>query len=80
MATIPRGCAPSCSSANGGSGPPVYSDINFILLGIAIERITGAPLSDWPLAAGPELTARRPGPPSRPSLPLARAGDEGRGA
>jgi CubicO group peptidase (beta-lactamase class C family) len=30
-------------------GPPVYSDINFILLGIAIERITGAPLSAWPL-------------------------------
>lgn len=25
-------------------GPPVYSDINFILLGIAIERITGQPL------------------------------------
>jgi CubicO group peptidase (beta-lactamase class C family) len=33
-------------------GPPVYSDINFILLGIAIERITGAPLSDWPLGEG----------------------------
>lgn len=33
-------------------GPPVYSDINFILLGIAIERITGAPLSDWPLGPG----------------------------
>lgn len=33
-------------------GPPVYSDINFILLGIAIERITGAPLSAWPLGAG----------------------------
>ena len=33
-------------------GPPVYSDINYILLGIAIERITGAPLSDWPLGAG----------------------------
>ena len=26
------------------SGPPVYSDINFMLLGIAIERITGQPL------------------------------------
>jgi CubicO group peptidase (beta-lactamase class C family) len=26
-------------------GPPVYSDINFILLGIAIERITGKPLT-----------------------------------
>ena len=33
-------------------GPPVYSDINFILLGIAVERITGAPLSAWPLASG----------------------------
>lgn len=33
-------------------GPPVYSDINFILLGIAIERITGARLSDWSLGAG----------------------------
>lgn len=33
-------------------GPPVYSDINFILLGIAIERITGARLSDWALGAG----------------------------
>ena len=26
--------------------------INFILLGIAIERITGAPLSAWPLGDG----------------------------
>jgi CubicO group peptidase (beta-lactamase class C family) len=33
-------------------GPPVYSDINFILLGIAIERITGASLRDWPLPPG----------------------------
>jgi CubicO group peptidase (beta-lactamase class C family) len=33
-------------------GPPVYSDINFILLGIAIERITGAALSAWPLPEG----------------------------
>jgi CubicO group peptidase (beta-lactamase class C family) len=33
-------------------GPPVYSDINFILLGIAIERLTGQPLSAWPLGAG----------------------------
>lgn len=33
-------------------GPPVYSDINFILLGIAIERITGKPLSEWPLRPG----------------------------
>lgn len=33
-------------------GPAVYSDINFLLLGIAIERITGRPLSDWPLGEG----------------------------
>jgi CubicO group peptidase (beta-lactamase class C family) len=33
-------------------GPPVYSDINFILLGIAIERFTGTPLKQQPLAAG----------------------------
>ncbi|MFC4171012.1 serine hydrolase domain-containing protein [Microvirga sp. GCM10011540] len=34
------------------SGPPVYSDINFMLLGIAIERITGEPLIEQPLPAG----------------------------
>ena len=33
-------------------GPPVYSDLNFILLGIAVERITGRPLVDWPLGEG----------------------------
>lgn len=44
-------------------GPPVYSDINFILLGIAIERITGRPLSDWPL--GPGLAF---GPPPGPAV------------
>jgi CubicO group peptidase (beta-lactamase class C family) len=33
------------------TGPPVYSDINFILLGVAIERLTG-PLTDQPLPAG----------------------------
>lgn len=44
-------------------GPPVYSDINFILLGIAIERLTGKPLSAQPLPPGfayapdPERTA-----------------------
>lgn len=31
---------------------PVYSDIGFILLGIAIERLTGAPLAAWPLGNG----------------------------
>ncbi|HEX8127019.1 MAG TPA: serine hydrolase domain-containing protein [Allosphingosinicella sp.] len=44
-------------------GPPVYSDINFILLGIAIERITGAPLSDWPLPDGLGF-----GPPPGPAV------------
>ncbi|HYD37853.1 MAG TPA: serine hydrolase [Allosphingosinicella sp.] len=44
-------------------GPPVYSDINFILLGIAVERITGAPLSAWPL--GPGLAW---GPPPGPAV------------
>ncbi len=33
-------------------GPPVYSDVNFILLGIAIERLTGAALKDQPLPPG----------------------------
>ncbi|WP_428377144.1 serine hydrolase domain-containing protein [Lichenicoccus sp.] len=31
---------------------PVYSDINFILLGIVIERLTGSPLASQPLADG----------------------------
>ncbi len=44
-------------------GPPVYSDINFILLGIAIERITGAPLSAWPLGTGLSY-----GPPPGPAV------------
>jgi len=44
-------------------GPPVYSDINFILLGIAIERLTGAPLSDWPLGEGLGF-----GPPRGPAV------------
>jgi CubicO group peptidase (beta-lactamase class C family) len=44
-------------------GPPVYSDINFILLGIAIERLTGRPLRDWPLGDG-----LRYGPPPGPAV------------
>lgn len=44
-------------------GPPVYSDINFILLGIAIERITGAGLDALPL--GPGLSW---GPPPGPAV------------
>jgi CubicO group peptidase (beta-lactamase class C family) len=42
------------------AGPPVYSDINFILLGIAIERLTGASLHAWPL--GTSLSYRPFGP------------------
>lgn len=41
-------------------GPPVYSDINFILLGIAIERLTGAPLNAWPLPPGLAYTPTGP--------------------
>jgi len=33
-------------------GPPVYSDINFILLGIAVERLTGGSLDALPLGDG----------------------------
>ncbi|WP_066793855.1 serine hydrolase domain-containing protein [Sphingomonas soli] len=44
-------------------GPPVYSDINFIILGIAIERITGKSLREWPLPPG--LTF---GPPPGPAV------------
>nr|WP_062732868.1 serine hydrolase domain-containing protein [Sphingobium abikonense] len=44
-------------------GPAVYSDINFILLGIAIERITSAPLSNWPLGEGLSF-----GPPPGPAV------------
>lgn len=44
-------------------GPPVYSDINFILLGIAIERLTGAGLEAQPLGAGLSW-----GPPPGPAV------------
>ncbi len=33
-------------------GPAVYSDLNFMLLGIAIERLTGQPLDQQPLPPG----------------------------
>jgi CubicO group peptidase (beta-lactamase class C family) len=33
-------------------GPAVYSDINFMLLGIAIERLTGRALAEQPLPMG----------------------------
>lgn len=45
------------------AGPPVYSDIAYILLGIAIERLTGAPLSAWPLGEGLSF-----GPPPGPTV------------
>ncbi|MFA5965092.1 MAG: serine hydrolase domain-containing protein [Sphingomonas sp.] len=48
-------------------GPPVYSDINFILLGIAIERLTGQPLSAWPLGKGLSY-----GPPPGPAVATER--------
>lgn len=54
-------------------GPPVYSDINFILLGIAIERITGRSLRDWPLPPG--LTY---GPPPGPAVATERCSWRGR--
>jgi len=38
------------------SGPAVYSDINFLLLGILIERVTGRALSD--IEPGPGFTFR----------------------
>lgn len=44
-------------------GPAVYSDINFILLGIAIERLTGAGLDAWPLGDGLSF-----GPPPGPAV------------
>ncbi|WP_404368780.1 serine hydrolase domain-containing protein [Sphingomonas sp. MMS24-J45] len=54
-------------------GPPVYSDINFILLGIVIERVTGAPLSVWPLAPGLSF-----GPPPGPAVATERCMWRGR--
>jgi CubicO group peptidase (beta-lactamase class C family) len=45
------------------AGPAVYSDINYILLGIAIERITGTPLDALPLAEGLSF-----GPPLGPAV------------
>ncbi|KQN91988.1 esterase [Sphingomonas sp. Leaf67] len=44
-------------------GPPVYSDINFILLGLAIERIIGAGLDALPLGSGLSW-----GPPPGPAV------------
>ena len=52
-------------------GPPVYSDINFILLGIAIERLTGGPLR----IDAPGLTF---GPPLGPAVATERCSWRGR--
>jgi len=54
-------------------GPPVYSDINFILLGIAVERLTGAGLDALPL--GPGLSW---GPPPGPAVATERCAWRGR--
>ncbi|ANY20958.1 putative periplasmic esterase [Tsuneonella dongtanensis] len=54
-------------------GPPVYSDINFILLGIAIERLTGAEMRDWPLGEGLSY-----GPPPGPAVATERCSWRGR--
>jgi len=54
-------------------GPPVYSDINFILLGIAVERLTGGPLDRLPLGRG-----LRWGPPPGPAVATERCAWRGR--
>lgn len=54
-------------------GPPVYSDINFLLLGIAIERITGAALGAWHLGEGLSF-----GPPPGPAVATERCMWRGR--
>ncbi|MDP5277549.1 serine hydrolase [Sphingomonas sp. DG1-23] len=54
-------------------GPPVYSDINFLLLGIAIERVTGRPLGAWPLGNGLCF-----GPPAGPAVATERCSWRGR--
>ena len=54
-------------------GPPVYSDINFILLGIAFERLTGRSMRDWPLGEGLSY-----GPPPGPAVATEACGWRGR--
>lgn len=54
-------------------GPPVYSDINFLLLGIAVERITGAGLDALPLGGGLSW-----GPPPGPAVATERCMWRGR--
>ena len=59
-------------------GQPVYSDINFILLGIAIERITGAPLSAWPQGEWPMAAGLSYGQPPGPAVATERCMWRGR--
>jgi CubicO group peptidase (beta-lactamase class C family) len=54
-------------------GQPVYSDLNFILLGIAIERITGTSLRDWALRPGLSF-----GPPPGPAVATEKCSWRGR--
>ena len=54
-------------------GPPVYSDINFLLLGIAVERLTGGGLDALPLGAGLSW-----GPPPGPAVATERCPWRGR--
>jgi len=54
-------------------GPAVYSDINFILLGIAFERLTGRSMRDWPLGEGLSY-----GPPPGPAVATEACGWRGR--
>ena len=55
------------------AGPPVYSDINYLLLGIAVERLTSATLADWPLGEGLSY-----GPPPGPAVATERCPWRGR--
>ena len=54
-------------------GPSVYSDINFILLGIAIERLIDTSLRAWPLPSGLSY-----GPPPGPAVASERCSWRGR--
>jgi CubicO group peptidase (beta-lactamase class C family) len=55
------------------AGPPVYSDLNYMLLGIAVERLTGAGLDAWPLGGGLSF-----GPPPGPVVATERCTWRGR--
>ena len=55
-------------------GPPVYSDINFMLLGIAIERLTGLPAGRAAAAAGLRLRRRSGRDARRPNAAPGAAG------